>query len=189
MGSRQYGRKTLAAILRSRLPTPYARLRVTMSRTSGDSAGRAAIRFSIASACRRRVSSSERQERIAVRSRAAICGLRRVERDDHLLEKRETRAVGAVELRVVGGESADQRPHAIRVGHRESAMAHQRPHAVERLALGDLRLQREPLVEDQRLHRVAAAERVEACSRVELGLRTIWVRAPKRSVMLSASRS
>ena len=40
-------------------------------------------------------------------------------------------------------------------------MIHQRAHAVERLALGNLRLKREPFVENERLHRVAPAERVE----------------------------
>ena len=69
-----------------------------MSRTSGESVARAAIRFSIASACLRRVSSSERHERMAVRSRAAICGLLGSSADDDLLEEREARAVGAVEL-------------------------------------------------------------------------------------------
>ena len=40
-------------------------------------------------------------------------------------------------------------------------MIHQPTHALKRLALRDLRLQREPFVEDERLHRIAPAERLE----------------------------
>ena len=98
---------------------------------------------------------------MAVSSRAAICGLVGSRATTTSSSKRKASAVGAVELSLVGREPADQRAHAVRIGEREAVVVHERPHPLERLALGDLRLQREPFVEDKRLRRIASAKRLE----------------------------
>ena len=87
--------------------------------------------------------------------------IRRVERRDHVFKQREARAIGAVELSLVGREGADQRTHPIGIGEREGVVVHEAPHALQRLALGYLRLERKPFVEDKRLGGVAPAKRVE----------------------------
>src|SRR5689334_14379447 len=110
-----------------------------MSLTSGDSDGAAATRCSAFSASARRLASSERQHRV----------------DDEII----TRAVGAVEfLLVAESKGMDQGTHAIGIGEREAAVRGQCLDAVERRRLRNARLQREPLVDDQRIVGMALVE-------------------------------
>src|ERR1700727_3557012 len=85
----------------------------------------------------------------------------RIESYHHLFKQSKARAVGSVELSLVGAEPANQRAHPIWIGEREAVVVHEPAHPLERLALGDLRLQREPFVEDERLRRVTPANRLE----------------------------
>ena len=119
------------------------------------------MRRNAASALARRTGSSDRQDRIAVSRRAATCGLvgSRVSTISH--DEIVARAVGAVELRRVGAEPADQRPHPVGIGERERMVRHQAAHALQRPAFGDLRLQGEPFVENERFGGEAAREGLE----------------------------
>jgi hypothetical protein len=89
----------------------------------------------------------------------------RVEREHPVGPERVAGAVGAMEAgRVAEAERADQAARAVRVGEVEVGMREQPPDVLEHLAvvLGRARLQREPLVEDERIvaeHRVEALER------------------------------
>ena len=87
--------------------------------------------------------------------------VRRIERQHDFGEQFITRAVDPIELRLVGAEAADQGAHAIGIAQRESMMAHQAAHTRQGLFLGNMRLQDEPFVEDQRIGGMGAGEGLE----------------------------
>ena len=100
------------------------------------------------------------------RARDLRCELRveGVELEDAVGPERVAGAVGAVEAARVGeAERADHAARAVRVGDAEGRVAHQPLDALEHpvALLGRGRLQREPLVDDERIaleHRVEALE-------------------------------
>ena len=146
------------------------RLRVTMSRTSGDNCATAAMPRSASPALDWRMGSSERHERNAESRRAAICGLVGSRAEHHLGKKLVAGAIGPIELRLVGGEAADQRARGWDwQGKRRGGSSARAPAPASRLR--DLRLQGEPLVEHQRLGVVARSNASSACSRGSSGRR------------------
>ncbi len=90
--------------------------------------------------------------------------------------------LGMVDLR----ERADERAHAVGIGHGECRVRGQRAHAFERRRLRNRGLKGEPLVDDQRIVGVAGVEILERLR----ALRPVVLRrissAAMRSVMLSA---
>ena len=82
----------------------------------------------------------------------ASCGLVRSSARTCSARERVARAVLRVEARQVAtGERADQRAHAVGIARIEARVREQRAHARERAGRARCRLQREPLVEHQRL--------------------------------------
>ena len=111
-----------------------------------------------------------------------------VETEHEIGEELVAGAIGAVELGLVGaGEGADQRADAVRIGQREGRMVEQRRAPGRASPAPARRLQRQPLVEDQRVVAVALVEGVERrrCARRAPSPVSI-ASAAERSVMLSA---